>query len=168
MSADASTFATLFSYSDWSNRTLCARAGTLSDEQLDRTLDIGRGCLRRNLMHTLVGETVWLARWKETPSVPWPNEDQGLSPEAMLARFEAVWLERDAFLAGLTPYRLAREQMYRDSKGSLFVATLSNMILQGFLHSKHHQAQSVNMIRRVGGEPPEVDYMYRVRRVVTS
>lgn len=164
MSIDPGALAVLFSYSDWSNRTLCARAGALSDEQLDRALDIGRGTLRRNIMHTLVGETVWLARWKQTPSVPWPGEDQGLSPGAMLERFEAAWTERDEFLGGVTGYGLSREQVYRDSKGTLFAATLQDMIVQGFMHSKHHQAQSVNMIRRVGGEAPELDYMYRVRR----
>lgn len=166
MSMDSAAFAPLFTYSDWSNRVLCARAASLTDEQLDRPLDIGRGCLRLNLTHTLVGETVWLARWKETPSVPWPSENQGLSPAQILERFESVWKDRDAFLTSLSPYRLAREQVYRDSKGSLFAATLQDMILQGFMHSKHHQAQSVNMIRRVGGEPPELDYMYRVRRAV--
>ena len=140
MPADTSTFATLFSYSDWSNRVLSERAAKLSTEQLDRPLDIGRGSLRLNLMHTLVGETVWLVRWKETPNVPWPDEHQGLSPQQILERFEHVWNERDEFLAPLTPYRLARVQTYRDSKGSLFTATLEDMILQGFLHTKHHQA----------------------------
>jgi uncharacterized damage-inducible protein DinB len=166
MPADIAIFATLFSYSDWSSRVLCTRAAALSDQQLDQPLDIGRGKLRVNLMHTLVGETVWLARWKETPSVPWPSEDQPLSPQQILARFEDLWKDRDGFLATLAPYRLAREQTYRDSKGSLFIATLEDMIIQGFMHTKHHQAQSVNMIRRVGGEPPELDYMYRVRKPV--
>lgn len=166
MIRDTATLATLFSYSDWSNRQILDRAAKLTDAQLDQTLDIGRGTLRRNLTHTLAGESVWLLRWKQTPEVPWPDESKPWNVPELLASFTKTWAERDAFLGTLTPYQLAREQVYRDSKGSLFSAALGEMVLQGFLHSKHHQAQSVNMLRRVGGEWPEVDYMNRVRRPV--
>lgn len=164
MTAALSTLATLFNYTDWSTTTLLARTADLTDEQLDRPLDIGRGALRVNLTHTLVGESVWLDRWKQTPNVPWPAETAKTSPADLLAQFQSTWAARHAFFATLTPYHLAREQVYRDSKGSLFTATLADMIIQGLMHTKHHQAQSVNMIRRVGGQPPELDYMYRVRR----
>jgi hypothetical protein len=41
-------------------------------------------------------------------------------------------------------------QNYRDSKGSLFKATLNDMLIQNVMHSTHHRAQIVNAIRRVG------------------
>jgi uncharacterized damage-inducible protein DinB len=167
MSDELAMFATLWGYSDWSNRTLIAAASRLSDEQLDRTLDIGRGSVRVNLLHTLAGESVWLRRWREEPGVPWPSEQERSSAAEVLASFEVTWRERDAFFAALAPvatYRLAREQVYRDSKGSMYAATLRDMLIQALMHSKHHQAQTVNMLRRVGGEVPELDYMYRMRR----
>ena len=54
----------------------------------------------------------------------------------------------------------------RSPKGSLFSATLGVMLLQGVLHSKHHQAQGVNALKRLGAAWPELDYMYRVRKAV--
>ena len=82
----------------------------------------------------------------------------------MLQQLENVWRERDQFLSGVTPSQLAAEQIYRDSKGSLFRASLEQMLIQGVLHSHHHRAQVCNGIRRVGGNPPELDYMYSVRK----
>ena len=38
-----------------------------------------------------------------------------------------------------------------------------DMILQGLVHSIHHRAQAVNMLRQLGLGPPEVDYMTSVR-----
>jgi uncharacterized protein YciI len=55
-------------------------------------------------------------------------------------------------------------QVYRDSKGSLFQATLGDMLMQGVMHTKHHQAQAVNALKRLGAAWPELDYMYRVRK----
>jgi uncharacterized damage-inducible protein DinB len=40
------------------------------------------------------------------------------------------------------------------------------MLLQGALHSKHHQAQAVNILRRLGAAWPELDYMMHVRKPV--
>jgi uncharacterized damage-inducible protein DinB len=69
---------------------------------------------------------------------------------------------------GLTEKELGQMIAYRDSKGSLFAATLSDMLLQGILHSVHHRAQAVNMVRRLGGAALEMDYMTFVRRPVEN
>ena len=52
---------------------------------------------------------------------------------------------------------------YLDSVAGYFNATLADMILQVLLHSIHHRAQAVNMLRQLGLGPPEVDYMTSVR-----
>jgi len=74
--------------------------------------------------------------------------------------------ERDAFLAELSDAALQASVTYRDSKGSLFSASLGQMMVQMCVHSTHHRAQAVNMIRRAGGQTPEVDYMVWVRKPV--
>jgi uncharacterized damage-inducible protein DinB len=162
---DLGTIRTLLEYADWSNDRLLAAAGPLSDEQLDRDMQIGPGTLRRTLIHIHNGEYVWLRRWRGEAETPWPSESDKLSVDEIRKRFEANRRERETFLARLSAERanLGRVQPYRDSKGTLYRASLGDMLLQGALHSKHHQAQAVNIVRRVGGEWPELDYMYRVR-----
>lgn len=162
---DLGTVRTLLEYTDWSNDRLLAAAGALDDERLDRGMDIGPGSLRRTLLHILSGESVWLRRWRGEAETAWPNEGEKAAVAEIRSRLGANRRERDAFLDTLATDRadLGRVQPYRDSKGSLYRATLGDMLIQGVMHSKHHQAQAVNMLRRLGGDWPELDYMYRVR-----
>jgi uncharacterized damage-inducible protein DinB len=154
----------MFEYTDWSNTRLIEAALPVVEEALDRPMEIGPGSLRRTLLHIFNGESVWLGRFGQDPSVPWPSETERVGVAALGERLAANAKRRDEFLAGLVPADLDRVQPYRDSKGSLFQATLRDMLLQGVLHSKHHQAQAVNILRRLGAAWPELDYMYRVRR----
>lgn len=158
----------LMAYSDWANGAVLNGALACTDDELDRPLEIGPGAgtLRRVLTHTWAGEATWLRRWREEPDVPWPNESERLSVSELRTRFERVWAEREAFVRGVGSERLLREQVYRDSRGSLFRATLLDMLLQGITHSTHHRAQGVNALRRLGKPAPEVDYMMHVRRPV--
>ncbi len=158
----------LFEYSDWANAQVLAASAELSDEQLDRGLEIGPGAgsLRRVLTHTWAGEDTWLRRWRGEPETPWPNESESLPIPALRERFDRTRSDRCTFLASLGPDALARVQNYRDSRGSMFRATLRDMLLQGITHSIHHRAQATNAIRRLGGKPPEMDYMMHIRQPV--
>lgn len=161
------TLRRMFEYSDWANGVVLAAAGQLSDEQLDRPIDIGPapGSLRRILLHTYNGEFVWLQRWQgELPG--WPTESAKPSIAELTASFAKVAMEREAFFATLDLTRLEQPAAYRDSRGSMFQALLGDMIVQGLTHSTHHRAQSANAIRRLGGSPPELDYMNHLRKPV--
>ena len=155
---------TFLRYSDWGNQQLLKEAGRLNDGQLDQPMAMGRGTLRSQLLHIWAGESVWLQRWQGRTETPWPNEGEKAPVAAIAQRFETVYAERNRFLGPLTDAHLANVITYRDSKGSLFKATLADMITQAIAHSAHHRAQVVNMIRQVGGQPPELDYMMWVRQ----
>lgn len=157
------SFKEYFSYSDWANTRLCEVAGNLSNEALDQPFDIGLGSLRRTLTHIWAGEHVWTLRWQGRSETPWPIETAPVAPATLLQRYAEVRARRDAFVAELSPEKLRDEVVYRDSKGSLFHATLNEMILQLMVHSIHHRAQAANLIRRLGGTVDDMDYMYHVR-----
>lgn len=158
----------LLEHSDWANRQVLDAAAALSDEQLDRGLGIGpdEGSLRRVLTHMWAGEDTWLRRCRGEVEAPWTDEHERLSVNELRARFERTRRAREAFMASIDDSMLGRVQMYRDSRGSLFSATLGDMLLQGVVHSVHHRAQATNAIRRLGGVAPEMDYMVRIRRPV--
>lgn len=153
----------MFEYTDWSNTKLIEASLPLGDEELDRAMEIGPGTLRRTLLHIYNGESVWLKRFRQEPSAPWPSESEPVAVRDLAIRLAATAHAREQFLRSLTPAELDRLLTYRDSKGSLFKVTLRDMLMQGILHSKHHQAQAVNILRRVGAAWPELDYMYRLR-----
>lgn len=165
-SFDLPTLRALLEYTDWSNDRLLATAAEMSDEQLDRDMQIGVGGMRRTLLHIYNGEYVWLQRWKggEHAETKWPSEAEPVTIRDLTTRFAANRRERDAFLNTLSAGILAAQQRYRDSKGSPFLATLGDELVQAIMHSKHHQAQAVNIIRRLGLGLVELDYMMRVRK----
>lgn len=154
-------------YNDWANDCLLQASVAFSDAQLDQPFDVGPGSLRRILTHIWAGEQTWLQRWRGRAETPWPNETEKVSIAEFAQRFASVRTERTAFIGALSNASLSDEITYRDSKGSLFRATLSDMLMQGIIHSMHHRAQSVNLIRRIGGAIVELDYMYWVRKPAT-
>ncbi|MCK6483506.1 MAG: DinB family protein [Phycisphaerae bacterium] len=158
------TIRQLLRYSDWANQQILRCAAQLSDEQLDRNFDIGRGTLRRTLMHIHAGEQVWHQRSRGQSETPWPDEKEPVSVVTLAERFGRTAAERDAFLDGVRPDELPRTITYRDSLGGLFVASLGEMLMQACLHSMHHRAQAVNILRRLSAAPPELDYMMHVRK----
>lgn len=159
------TVRTLLEYVDWSNRRLLECAGPVSDLDLDRDMQVGPGTLRRVLLHTYVGEHVWLKRWQGALETKWLDESEKVSIAELSKRFEAHIRERDAYLARLFEHDLHQVRPYRDSKGTLYHAPLGEMLMQGVMHSKHHQAQACNVLKRLGAQWPELDYMMRIRRV---
>lgn len=161
---DVDYFGRMFRYSDWANGQLMSVASPLSDEQLDRPMEIGLGSLQATLKHIFDGESVWLARWQGRGETPWPSYDERPDMAKLGDRFRQTAVQRDAFLKTLTPEDFDRAVIYRDSKGSRFTATLGDMILQGINHSVHHRAQAANILRRVGAGLVELDYMVFVRK----
>jgi uncharacterized damage-inducible protein DinB len=154
----------LLRYNDWANEQIERAAAVLSDEQLDRPFEMGMVTLRKTMQHIRDAECVWLKRWQAQGEVPWPADG---GSEAILGIGEQLRRnarERDAFLTTVGESELTRVITYRDSKGSRFQAALGDMILQMCVHSTHHRAQAVNMLRRLGASPPELDYMYHVRK----
>jgi uncharacterized damage-inducible protein DinB len=157
------TIRLLLDHNDWSNDRILDAAAPLSDNQLDAPFDMGPGSLRRTLIHTQAGEEVWLKRLKGVAETPWPDEGARIAVAALAEQWRVARLARDAHLATLEGTDLSRIQPYRDSRGTLYRASLAAMILQPIHHSIHHRAQLVNMLRRVGAKAPELDYMYRAR-----
>lgn len=154
---------TLFNYSDRANGQLIEASSRLTDDQLDRAFPMGRGSLRKTLLHIWAGEHVGLLRWKGQADTPWPDENVP-TPVTVIARdLNQTSTDRDVFLGSLDESILRQLTRYLDSVAGYFQATLTDMILQGLVHSIHHRAQAVNMLRQLGIEPPEVDYMTTVR-----
>lgn len=154
----------LLSYSDWANEQVLGASAELADDQLDQPFDMGPGLLRRTLIHIYNGEHVWLQRWQGKIETPWPSEDEKIGITDLRERLRRTWAEREQFLASLNAGQPSRNVIYRDSKGSLFSATLGDMMIQMCTHSTHHRAQAVNMLRRLTSKAPELDYMMWVRK----
>lgn len=161
---DPETLAALIRYHDSADDAVLAAAAGLADGQLDQPFDIGPGSLRRTLIHIIGGEATWVQRWQGHAETRWPDESAATPVAQIQAQCAAGRSGRDAFLRARTAEDWNSAVAYRDSRGSIFQATLREMVLQYLVHSVHHRAQAVNILRRLGVRPPEVDLMVSVRR----
>lgn len=154
----------LFVYGDRANTEILTAAADLTDAQLDERFDMGFGTLRRSLIHIVGGERVWLARWQGHANTPWPDHKAATSVTELRDWLSAHIPARDAFLDALTSADLDQHVEYMDSMGGIFTASLRDMLLQGAVHSIHHRAQAVNMLRRLDSPAEDMDYMVHVRQ----
>lgn len=152
----------IFRYSEWANARILAAAAQCRDAQLDQPIDMGVGPLRATLLHIYNGEFVWLNRWQGRAETRWPSEEERISPAALRERFAALYQDRAACFAALREADLGETVRYRDSRGELFDASRADMLLQAAVHSQHHRAQALNMLRQAGAALPKPgnDYIF--------
>ena len=96
-------------YDDWANDRVLQAAGPLTDEQLDRSFEMGLGSLRKTLMHILCAEQVWVQRWQGHAETPWPDEKERAAVAAIGERVRETRGVREAFLRNLRDDALTRE-----------------------------------------------------------
>lgn len=152
----------IFRYSEWANTRILSAAAECSDAQLDQPFEMGLGSMRATLLHMYHGEQVWLNRWQGRTETQWPSETEQIHPAALRDRFAGLYQDRAAYLTTLRDADLDDVVRYRDSRGSLFDASRGDMLLQGAVHSQHHRAQALNMLRQAGAALPKPgnDYIF--------
>ena len=154
-------FKTLMRYNAWANDRLYASCQLLSSEAyfLDRHAFFTS--IHGTLNHLLVGDKLWLARWRGVDSgvtalnqILYPDldslsharkaEDQSLI--SFIDAFDAAQLD-----GSLTFYTLAGQA--KTVPWKYLMAHLCN-------HQTHHRGQVHNMLSQAGQEPPVLDLYY--------
>ena len=138
------------------DRTLAA-IGTLSEEQILRSLGSSFPSIRDTAAHIASGEWVWLRRWKGDSPTSHPDWSQHGSMAAIVARFAEIETERAQWLATLTSEDLDRRIRFRLFSGVEDTQPLGPQLMHVVNHSTYHRGQIAGMIRQVGGQPVSTD-----------
>ena len=157
-------FLELFDYNAWANRTIFDAAGGLPGEQYFRDLKSSYGGVHGTLAHIVWAEQLWLHRWlgKPNPTVPQGTDLRSLGD--VRERWEAVELERGAFLATFAAPRLEETRLVKPSSGGEYVHTFRQMFRHFINHSSYHRGQIVAFVRQLGHQPPSTDLILYYRR----
>jgi len=145
----------MFLHNDWARDRLLDAARSLSDDQLDELFEMGPGSLRATLEHLCNAERWWLDRWQGTadpPAIP----ESGRPVAELHDRFRAIAAERDEFLDDRDE---AEQLVCTTETGRTMTVALSDMVLHVCNHGTHHRAQALNMMRRLGAQPPDIDFI---------
>ena len=112
--------------------------------------------------HVLGTERVWYLRLQKQdwhPHKIWPTLP--LDSCATLAAENAAAYSK--YLDALSEGELANPIPYVNSRGEPFTNTAGDILLHVVLHGVHHRGQIATTLRRVGIEPPDLDYIVFVR-----
>lgn len=142
----------------------------LTQEQYTQQFPIGLKTLRRTMVEIALVEWLYTMRLKGGP-VP-PQEDWPITEERQptFRDLEAMWKDQTpmvrATLARTTDWDTEIERRVTDGgKTRIFVVTKGEAATQMLLHEVHHRAQAMAMLRQLGVEAQNLDYIQFVRRV---
>lgn len=116
----------------------------------------------RLFSHIVAAERLWYLRLQKqdwTVQKVWPT--MSLDACGKLARENAAAF--GAYLGGLTEADFATGIAYTTSKGDTFTTPIGDILIHVATHGVHHRGQIAMTLRRVGIEPPVLDYTHFVR-----
>jgi len=122
--------------------------------------------LRKTLLHIRFAEQWWLDNWTLGPGRPFPELPESMPVSELRGLFNTTASKRNSFLANLNDADLHSPVEAHPRPNVKRVFPLGVTLLQLCGHGVHHRAQAVNMLRRLGAEPLELDYMMSVRSSV--
>lgn len=155
----------LFDYNRWANLRLLDALEALSPEELTRDLASSFPTALATLVHGLAAEWVWLERWKGTSPTAFPDASTLDSVGAVRARWDGVWGDQQAFLAGLADGDETRPLSYKLFSGDSDTRPLGELMRHVVNHATYHRGQLVTMLRQLGRTPPSTDYIRWLREM---
>ncbi|MFY9527454.1 MAG: DinB family protein [Candidatus Acidiferrales bacterium] len=153
----------MFEYNYWARDLQLRACAGLTNEQFLRPLGSSFSSLRDTLAHLLGAEWVWLERWLgRSPSM---REAANFAAEKFPAvgLLEERWrtVERDEreYLAGLTEEKLTQPLAYTNLKGERWTYPLWRTLFHVINHQTYHRGQITTMLRQLGAQPPQIDFL---------
>lgn len=157
------TLRELFDYNYWARDQQLEACRKLTPEQFLRPLGSSYSSLRDTLAHLVGAEWIWLERWRGRS--PTGVEAADYAPEKFptVAAIEARWREVERgmreYLAGLNQDALARPLTYVNLKGQRWTYPLWRTLLHVVNHQTYHRGQVTTLLRQLGAQPPQIDYL---------
>lgn len=144
----------------------------LNQEQYTRQFPFGLGTLRATLIEIAVVELFYGKRLREepVPAPPFPDTFPiSENKQPTFADLEKVWTaqanETEATLAGISDWTKPLTMRYeRGDKVIVSTASKADLAMQLLMHEVHHRAQAMAMLRQLGVEAQNLDYVSFVAR----
>lgn len=154
---DLETVRLLYGYNNWVNQLLLSRADEVREERLREKFGASFDSILGTLAHMLTSETNWLRRWKSEPMIKPLTADDFASLGDLRARWAHQQQDLEAFLAGLTPEKLAAPLSYKNNAGDSYRLPLWQLMLHAVNHGTHHRSELADMLTRTGNAPRPTD-----------
>ncbi|MEL7833252.1 DinB family protein [Fodinibius sp. Rm-B-1B1-1] len=141
----------LFRYDNWANeQVLLSLQDNIGFDGSDQAV--------KYFAHIAGSQKMWLARIQETSIEDiaiWP--DYGLADALQhLKTLNQQWKQ----LIESNNNNLNRIISYKNSKGTSFETSLSDILFHVIIHGQHHRAQIAKLLRNAKIDPPATDFIF--------
>jgi uncharacterized damage-inducible protein DinB len=165
----------LLEYNAWANNVVLEKASMVGEaDYFAPVAGLSFGSLHATLVHALVAEIVWLARWqggKPPEALRDARQADRLAREEipMFAHLQAMWLEEQAkmasFTAALTEERVESVLAYQDQYGNAWSQPLWQLMLHLVNHGTQFRAEAAVRLTQLGVTPGDLDLIVWLRRL---
>lgn len=163
----------LYDYNYWARDRQLKACAVLTAEQFLRPMESSFSSVRDTLAHLVGTEWVWLERWRGRSGQEILEAGGFSSPEELINRWaeqfsclteiEAHWrtVERDMreYLAGLSEEIVAGPLSYVSFAGKIWTYPLWRMLLHVVNHQTYHRGQVTTLLRQLGAQPVQLDFL---------
>lgn len=153
------TLRELFDYNYWARDRQLEACAALTPEQFLRPLGSSFSSLRDTLAHLVGAEWIWLERWRGRSPSAIPSAEEFPALEAIRVRWLEVEGEMREYLSGLNQDALAQPFTYVNLKGQRWTYPLWRTLLHVVNHQTYHRGQVTTLLRQLGAQPPQIDYL---------
>jgi len=149
----------LFDYNYWARDRHLQACAAVTEDQFLRPLGSSFPSIRDNLAHLVAVEWLWLERWRGRSPRSLLSPEEFPTIVAVSERWHMVESEMRQYLASLSVETLACLITYVNSRGQTWTYTLWRMMLHLLNHQSYHRGQVATLLRQLGIQPPEVDFL---------
>jgi len=147
----------LYGYHRWANRRLFDVAAGLGDavtRQMGPQWSLPT--VKSMFAHLYSADSIWLGRWKGTPSTARLFGDADFPAMADIrTRWDALEAEQQMFVDGLGEADLGRVVHYANTEGARFAVALGPLLQHVVNHATHHRSEIATMVTLISGSPPD-------------
>ena len=157
------TLRELFDYNYWARDRQLKACAALTEEQFLRPMGNSFSSVRDVLAHLIFAEWVWLERWLGRS--PTHADRQQVAPDkfptldSVRERWSGLELNLRSYLGNLDEPALSRSLTYTNWRGQTCTYPLGQTMFHVANHQTYHRGQITTLLRQLGAEAPEVDYL---------
>ena len=153
----------VFEYGDWAFEQVVNNAINLGDEALDRDFDMGRGSIRKSLLHMYDAEQWWVSNWT-SEATPFPQTAESTTMSALKDLWMTNAAARNEYLAKVDQQDAIRI-VEVSFGGPPIRIQVGESAIQLLMHGVHHRAQVVNMFRHSDAPIGNIDLLYALEHL---